>query len=164
MTQQVWNENAADFDGSYDDIPTAFTPPEPSIYRLKVVSAEPSPTKEGKPQIQLSLEIEHNMVNDEAASGTVRFQRVLITRGKAGFRMKQLCESADVSDPEDASLQTIKDFCESLVGSTVYARTTLVASKRDPAVQFVEVARYLTHDQAQEAASGISATAGDDAN
>lgn len=160
MTQQVWNEGSAEFNASdYGNIPTTFTPPAPSVYRMKIVSAEPSPTKEGKPQINVSLDIEHDMVKDEAASGSVRFQRCLITTGPGGFRMKQLCESAEVDAPASASLQDVKDFCETLVGSTVYGRTGLTPKKGDPSILFVEVSRYLTHDQAQEAASQVSAAA-----
>lgn len=154
MTQQQWVEEEL---GDWSSVPKDFVPPQPSIYKARVVLAEPSPTKDGRPQIRVDVELVHDMVADEPAKGTLKYQNALITTGSGGFRIAQLCDSAEVSPPSDTKLDTIKDFCETLVGCEVYLRSNLKPDFKDKTISRAGVARYLTAEQAQEAASQAEA-------
>lgn len=150
--QQKWNKES-DYDGDLSNVPDEMPTLEASIYRLKIVAAERSPTKEGRPQIQLELKALHNLVTDEEAKGRVRFQRVLITKGDGGFSLKQLTNATGVDAPESQDPQDVDAFCEALTGLEVYAHVTL---KKNGSDAYPNVRRYLSEEQAVEQAAAFA--------
>ena len=153
-TQQQWKEESLNF----DEIPDALVPPQPSIYEGLIVSATRSPTKEGRPQISLDIDLETNMVKNEAGDGQIRYSRVLVVGGKAGFRLKQLVNSTGVEAPEGTSIEAVDAFCERLAGSRVWLRSKLDPSFKDPSVLYPGVAAFLTQEEAINQANALQAT------
>lgn len=162
MSDQKWVSE--EFNGSWDDVPTEYVPPRESIYRGTVVLSEKSPTKEGKPQIRVDVKGEYDMVLDEECKAfTSKYNNALVTQGDGGFRLAQLAKSAEVALPSNSHPDSVQELCENLLGQTVYFRTRNEEGK-DRSGNLtgrinVKVARYLTEEQAQEAASAMSEAA-----
>lgn len=129
------------------------TPPEvvESIYRVKVTEAIRSPTKEGRPQIQCEFKLEEDIVRQEEARGRVKFHRVLITSGVAGFGLKQLVSATGVDAPADQSPETIDAYCNTILGAVAYAR---VYPKKDKnsGMSFPAIRQLMSEELALEKA------------
>lgn len=155
MTEVAYN--SSEQFGSWDSVPDEYVPPAESIYRGTITEATRSSSKkDGKPMVVLTVKGEFDMVAAEDAKLTSRYNRVMITQGEGGFRLKQLVKSAEVDFPESPRPDDVDDFANGLVGKQIHFRTKNVKSKTGSI--FVEVARFLTDEQAQEAASNFGSS------
>ncbi len=151
-----WKEEDSYTSKSWDDVPTEFLPLDKSIYEGVVTEAVISPTREGRPQIQLTVRADRDLVSDESVEATIKFEKMLITKEKAGFKIKQLCASSGVAMPADQKPDTITAFCDELVGKAVFFRTTHSQNK-DKSRTYAAVDRYFAPEQVDEAVAAARA-------
>lgn len=158
MSEKAYNASEQ-FNRSWDEIPDEYVPPAPGVYLAKITEATKGATKrDGKPQVTLTVKLLHSLVTDEAVSGQSRFNRVMITQGEGAFRLKQLVKAADVSFPASPKPDDVEAFCEELLGRELYVMTR---NESKDGRTYINVSRYLTEEQAREAASNFDAGAGD---
>lgn len=131
-------------------------PPPPmndGIYKASVVKAEPQETKKGKAAFVCDLKATECLTGQslEGVSPMLRFETV---SEDAPFRLKQLCESAQIDPPTTWGFDDITEFCKSLVGceAIVKAKQSTYNGKTN-----AKVDAYLTQAEADEE---IAAAAG----
>jgi hypothetical protein len=149
MANQQWKTDSS-YDGDLSGVPDEFPQLENSVYELTFVGAEPAPTKEGKPAIELELKAIHNLVTDEEAKGRVRFQRVMIAKDDGGFALKQLCNATGLTPPASSGREDAQAFCEALLElPKVFAHVVLRKNKQT-GDSYPGVRKYLSEDAAHE--------------
>ncbi len=151
-----WVEEDSFGSKSWDDVPTEFAPLARSIYEGVVTEAVLSPTKEGRPGVQLTVRADRDLVTDESVESSIKFEKLLVTKEKAGFKLKQICASSGVEMPGDQKPATIQAFCEELVGKTVLFRTNHSQNK-DKTRTYAGIDRYFAPEQVDEAVAAAKA-------
>ena len=153
-SNQGWtSEESVDWDN------VSTEPPPPlavGIYKGLITKAEPQPTKEHKPAIALQLQISEEYGGSSIEPARKMFDNVTLSK-EAAFRVKQLAASAGVEPPATFKFQDVEAFCVSLVeAGAVYLRSKHATfnGKTNHKVD-----RYLTEEQAGEAANALSGNA-----
>ncbi len=152
MSEFLWKEEESFETKSLDDIPDGFRPLDKSIYEGVVTEAVLAPTKEGRPAIQLTVRADRDLVIDESVEALIKFEKILITKEKAGFKAKQLSASSGVSFPESQKPEVVRAYCDELVGKTVFFRTNHSQNK-DKTKTYAGIERYFAPEQVDEAVS-----------
>ena len=143
--------NGEEFGNDWDDVSTEPPAPLTGILEGTITKAEPRPTKENKPAINLPIKIMGHFGGEEANPPRTCFCNVLLGKN---FRVKQLCEAADVDLPTSSHIDEAERLCGDLVGKDVIFRGVLREWKGRTSTN---VDRFLTHDQANEAAAAQEA-------
>lgn len=107
-----WTDNTKfNYDGVSTDAPT---PLEPGLYKARIVSAEPHPTKEGKPMIKLSVELFEDADGNALKPFRKITDNVVLTQA-ALFRVKILSEALDIEALGDSSVEAAEEWCREIV-------------------------------------------------
>ncbi len=114
MKQVGWVTNEKPL--AWDQVSTDAPPPlDPGIYKARIVSAKPAPTKtQNKPALALELEI------FEDGSGTAldkprKSRDTLVFTQAAQWRIKQVCEATGVDFPVDFELESATEYASGLL-------------------------------------------------
>lgn len=156
--------------GDWDAVSTEPPAPQaPSLYRGRITEAKVTPTKEGQPGITVGVTLKEPY---DPSGPEVTMKRAITTKlgvhKDAAFRVKQLCNSADVAPPKRNGNEFLIAFCEELLGRDVIVRTKLREYDRADGSgkgKAVDIASFET-DASIEAAkapkdgSGAEATSG----
>jgi hypothetical protein len=144
-----------------DNIPSAPPPFVESVFRFKVQKGELAPTKEGKPQIGLTLQLTENMVDGAETSRVLRYQNIQLT-GNSAFRFQNFMASVG-SKPASGAARDVKEWLLGLEGVEGYARVGLgkPKSKDSDKPGFPEVKRYLSSDELEDAIEAARAKQAD---
>ena len=123
-------------------------PLEDGVYRAVIVKAEPKKvTKEQKPGLGIELRVVQAFGSDDELK-----RKMFATHGVSrdtNWQIKALARAAGVEPPKKASFEQVNEFCENLVGQSIW-----IKSKRRAWNGKVNanVDRYLTADQCEAAA------------
>jgi hypothetical protein len=153
--QAGWaNNDSFDWDSVSEDAPP---PLEAGIYGFQIAQAEPEQTKKGDPGVKLVLTITHAMGGSAGDMKRKVYDKLTLTK-EALFRTKQLAKALDVQPPPGNAPDHVEAFAQALSESG--AGFVRLKQETYQGKVNARVDRYLTSDQAQEAAAG-SAPAGD---
>lgn len=160
MAQQGWTDtDALDLDNVPDEPPG---PPDDGVYNAEITKAEPEATKEGKPAIGLEFRLLTDHTGSESSlegkSRNIRFVKISFAP-EALFRLKNLCKSLGVDAPKSKAVDVVREWCESVVGMSVWLRTKQRPRFNDKTKRDANIDRYFTEEQAQAAANGAEADA-----
>jgi hypothetical protein len=88
-------------------------PLEPGLYKARVASAKPTPTKsEGKPMITMELEL---FEDSEGNSVKRKLRDYLVLSQEAAFRVLILCKALNIDPLPNTSFEAAEKFCEEIV-------------------------------------------------
>lgn len=150
--------------GNWDDVQTRPMPPDPGIYRARIASAEPEPTKTGKPSITLMVELFEDGEGNELPKPR-KVRDTLVLTAAAAWRVKLLCVASDLEPPEDNSFETAEQFCSDLIKATkngvfVKVKHETYTSREGEERVAARLDRYLTDEEARETSSEDSKSNG----
>lgn len=141
-----WTSNEA---VNWDDVSTEAPPPiADGLYRAVFVKAEPRPTREGKPAINLELSVLGLFGGADLASPRKMFDNVMCSAA-AAFRIKQLSAATNVAPPSSFGLDPITEYCNGLVEAPPFIFRSKQSEYKGKTNAKVD--RYLTEAQANEA-------------
>lgn len=141
----------------WDNIGTEPPPPlEVGVYKAIVTKAEPEKTSTGKPALKIELLVQEAYGGEGLDPARKMFDNVTLTK-EAAFRVKQLAAAAGITPPASFAFADAEEFCAALVE----ADAVWLRSKRSTWEGKVnhKVDRYLTEEQAAEAANAGSGNA-----
>lgn len=100
---------------NWDEVSTEAPPPiADGLWKGVFAKAEPRPTKDGKPAINLELSVINAFGGADLPSPRKLFDNVMCSAA-AAFRVKQLAAAAGVNPPKSFGLDDITEFCNALV-------------------------------------------------
>lgn len=95
------------------------TPLDRGIYGAVVTKAECKETKNGKPCIELNLDVTDKYDSDDDVSSRKLFDTFTMTKD-ALFKTKQFCEAADMEPPASTRYGDVSEFAEELIDTEVW--------------------------------------------
>lgn len=122
--------------GNWDDVSTAPPPKQaPNYYYAKITETKVEATKDGKPGIRIGVTLE-KAYDADGPEVTTRYAigSKLGVHKDAAFRVKQLCQSADVAPPARNGNEHLIAFCDELLGKPVIVKTK-IRRYEDPAAK-----------------------------
>lgn len=170
MSRNGWTQSN---DINWDDVPEGGPAPlEEGLYRAKIISAKPTPTKkEGNPMITLQLEVyedsEGSKLKSPSGKDTTRklFDYLPLSQ-EAMFRVRFLCKAFDL-DPKTAlpnvKPETAAAFCKQLIelskgGVYVRIKHETRQTPNDGERTDMKVGRYLSDEQVKQAGASEQAS------
>ncbi len=153
---QGWTQNDS-FD-NWDDVSTEAPAPLAAGFYLATIAkatGDKPTAKKGLPAVNVELSITAEFQGDALPMARKVFDNLTVTK-EAAFRVKQFCQSADITPPKSNGADYLPGWASDLVGSTVIVqlKPDTYKSKEGEMKATTRVVRYHTEASAEKAKGG----------